>query len=88
MQQKRKAQEDEDHKLAMLRLAFLKDLGVDDPDVDFYLSILKLDMNGIQDLNGIKVAIKRGANVRAPLPEVLGRYEAQLASFDQGEHQC
>ncbi len=82
MQQERKAQEDEDHKLAMPRLACLKDLGVVDPDVDLHLSMLK------QDINGIKVALKRGAKVNSSIPEVLVRYEAQLANFDQGEHQC
>ena len=75
----REDEDDEDDELVMQKLAFLKDLAVDDADVDLTLAVYR------QDLDGVAAALDRGANVNVSIPGMLDRFEAQLAGFEEGQ---
>ena len=71
------AQRGDNVELVKRKLRFLKDLAIDDPDVD-------LGLAGLQhDLEGVAGALHRGADMHASIQEVLNRHEAQLARFEE-----
>ena len=55
---------------------FLKDHGVNDPDVDMFLALGASDREALQD------AIDRGADINTTDTKVLGRYAPQLKAFE------
>lgn len=55
-------------------LEVLRDHGIDDPDVDLFLAILR------NDVNGVRLALGRGANANAQDRDVLERHTDTLAA--------
>jgi len=58
-------------KIQLHRLEYLRDSGVDDPDIDMWLALLA---GTVDDL---RTALDRGANRNAGIAEVLARHEGE-----------